>query len=122
MKKNTETSDVYVRLDSANAIEAKKNILEMAESVITMQMISEKVKRLNKTELAGRNASRKQLKMMISEINHMLNHLPKVKIEKSRAKEESTDESKEFSLKKIEKKTLNQELDDIKRRIQSLSK
>ena len=49
MKKNHENSDIYVRLDLANAHDAKKDILEMVESVINMQMVSEKMKRLHKT-------------------------------------------------------------------------
>ena len=126
MKKNHENSDVYVRLDSSSAHDAKRDILEMTESVISLQMISEKLKKLGKEEVAGRNASKKQIKMMVSEINEILTRLPKVKMEKPRAEEIETvnvKEAKEILVpKKIEKKTLNQELEDIKKRIESLKK
>lgn len=131
MKKNHENSDVYVRLDSSSAHDAKKDLLEMTESVINLQMISEKLKKLGKEEVAGRNNSKKQIRMMLSEINQLMTRLPKIKIEKPKVEKVEeikvepvrVKEVKEAQVpKKIEKKTLNQELEDIKKRIESLKK
>ncbi|MBU2523168.1 MAG: hypothetical protein KKE23_02665 [Nanoarchaeota archaeon] len=128
MKKNHENSDVYVRLDSSSAHDAKRDLLEMTESVIHMQMISEKLKKFQKEELSGRDGSRKQLKMMTSEINQIMARMPKVKVEKTRAekvheiKVESAKTKGVLVPKKVERKTLNQELEDIRMKIESLKK
>lgn len=133
MKKNNENSDVYIKLDYSNAHDAKKNLFEITESIIHTQMIFEKLKKLHKEEISERNNSKKQINMMISEINHIIQAMPQVKIEKPKMKKE---ESKKVEAaennenakkdktvkKKIEKKTLNQELEDIRKKIEGLKK
>jgi len=128
MKKHNENFDVYVQLDSSSAHDAKRDILEMTESVINMQLISEKLKKLQKEELAERNISRKQIKTMVSEINQIVAKMPQVVIEKSKIdginvgpmKVREANEPAAYG--KVERKTLNQELEDIKRKIESLKK
>ena len=131
MKKNHENSDVYVRLDSSSTHDAKKNILEMTESVIHMQMISEKLKKFQKEELAGRNGSKRQMKMMISEINQIMTKMPHIKIEKPKVlkvEEANGEIAKTKGMKgspvqkKVGRKSLNQELEDIKAKIKNLKK
>jgi len=124
MKSKNENSDVYVRLDSANAHDAKKQILEMTESVIHLQIISEKMKKLHKEELTGRSFSRKQIKAMISEINQLMTKLPHVKAEKSKSMKEVSIETVKSEVEEVSvrKRTLNQELDDIRHKIEILKK
>ena len=127
VKKNNRDSEVYVKLDSANAYEAKRNLLEATESMIRLQMIAEKLKKFHKEEISGRNDAKKQLKLMISEVNQIIEKMPKVKIgkpavEKIEVHEEMKPMEKNVPKKVIEKKTLNQELADIKRKIEALKK
>jgi len=130
VKKNKEDSEVYVRLDSISASGAKRGLLEAAESMIHLQMISEKLKKFHKEEISGRNNAKKELKLMISEVNQLIESMPKVKmekpvVEKIEIHEEMQDKPKIVRAapkKAIEKKTLNQELADIRKRIESLKK
>lgn len=134
MKKETNDESVYIRLAHSDAVEAKKDFLEMTASVINMQLMAERLKKLGKEETSQRSCSKKQVKAMISEVNGIMEKMPKVKIERHREhkeKEELREEQpiqkvvpakkeKEPEIKKIERKTLNEELLDIKRKIESL--
>jgi len=50
-KKQNNDSDVYVKLDHSDSLDAKRYLLEMTGSAIDLQMISGKIIKLGKKEI-----------------------------------------------------------------------
>jgi hypothetical protein len=141
--KSAKDEDVYVSMDYFDSIESKKEFLEVTASIINMQMIGEKIKSYTKKELADRSTLRRQVKSMISEISRAIEVMPKVDASKfeehhtvKKPKEEEVylmppkeEEKMEVkspkqkalkSTKPAERKSLNDELADIKKKIESI--
>jgi thymidine phosphorylase len=132
-----DVNEVYFKLDSFEAVEAKKDILEAVASVLRMQIDSEKFKKLNQDFSKQRIEIKKEIDQLKHQINGILEILPSMKAiekleevaEKKEIKEEVEEKKKEVKRpeKKIEIKkegqkprTLKDELEDIQRRLESL--
>ena len=138
--KSRKEEDVYVSMDYFDSLESKKEFLEITASIINMQMIGEKIKKYTKEELSSRNALGKQVRSMISDVNKTIEGMPKVDASKfaehvvhhRKPKEEEMfmppkqEEKMEVkfpkkkAVKKIERKSLNDELAEIKKKIDSI--
>ena len=132
-----DVNEVYFKLDSFEAVEAKKDILEAVASVLRMQIDSEKFKKLNQDFSKQRIEIKKEIDQLKHQINGILEILPSMKAiekleevaEKKEIKEEVEEKKKEVKRpeKKIEIKkegqkprTLKDELEDIQKRLESL--
>ena len=132
-----DVNEVYFKLDSFEAVETKKDILEAVASVLRMQIDSEKFKKLNQDFSKQRIEIKKEIDQLKHQINGILEILPSMKAiekleevaEKKEIKEEVEEKKKEVKRpeKKIEIKkegqkprTLKDELEDIQRRLESL--
>ena len=131
VKKQDSDSEVYVKLDYSDSVNAKRNLLEMTGSAISLQMIADKIKKLSREEISERSEEKKQLKMMIVEINKLLESMPKIKIEKPKEQkvevhakkiEKKEVKAKEQNPQKTERKTLNDELQEVRKKIEGLKK
>jgi len=128
MEKNAEfegidSSDVYFRLDSNEAFEAKKEFLEGVASVLRMQIDMEKFKRISEELNIQRIAAKKEIDELKHLVNELLEILPAISIyEKNEEVKEEKHEIKKHEKKVEEKKhrTLKDELDDIQKRLESL--
>jgi len=134
--KNYPESDVYVRIDPSDAIQAKKDLLEVTASLINMQMINEKVKQNGKIEVRQRAEAKAEVKSMSVVLNHLINELPKINVQKLTTHEiESREDSSMFDHRgsapkqeakakqapaKPKKASLNDELLEIKRKLADL--
>ena len=125
-KKQNNDSDVYVKLDHSDSLDAKRYLLEMTGSAIDLQMISGKIIKLGKKEIVERNNAKKQLRMTLSEINKLLATMPKIPVEKTEkprpvkaAKKEKV-QKEENPVEKKEGKTLNDELEEVRKKIANL--
>lgn len=134
-----DVNDVYFKLDSFEAVEAKKEILEAVASVLRMQIDSEKFKKLNQDFSKQRIEIKKEVDQLKHQINEILEILPSMKAiekleevaEKNEIKEEIKVGENKKEVKKFEKKieikkgvqkprTLKDELEDIQKRLESL--
>lgn len=134
--KNYAESDVYVRIDPSDAMQAKKDFLEVTASLINMQMINEKIKQNGKIEVKQRADAKAEIKSMSVVLNHLINELPKIKVQKSAMHEiESREDSSMFNHRvsapkqevkqksapaRPKKASLNDELLEIKRKLAEL--
>jgi|GEM_PF-5257941 len=126
MKKN-ELSDkeIYVRISPSDAVECKKNLLEITASIVNTQLISERFKELRKHEVIQKSSAKRALRIFSSSLNKISAELPKIKIPKPHEKREFIEEKEKLvpkpALAAIKKKTLSQELEEIRSKIKSLS-
>lgn len=133
-KNNYPESDAYVRIDSSDALESKKNLLEVSASIIRMQMLNEKIKKEGKSEVKQRNDAKSEIKSMNVLLGHLMAELPRLKVQKSTIDEleAAQDPTRHSRSPKIEAKqkiviparpkktTLNDELLEIKRKLDAL--
>lgn len=134
-KNNSAESDVYVKIDSLEAAEAKKNLLEVTASIINMQMLSEKIKRESKTGVRQSSEIKGSIKSMNLLLNHLTAELPKLNFQKSTLKEieekipgetfssqksNAGGRSKNLAVTRSKKNSLNEELLEIKRKLADL--
>lgn len=133
IQQNNE-SDVYVKIDFSEALEAKKQFLEMMASLINLQMTIGSVKELGKKEMRYRSNSKRETKSTIALIGKITEELPKVKAQKPEIKQEihpmeslpaimtpsKPAKDKKKKKEKPKRHTLGDELTDIKRKLASL--
>ena len=134
-----DVNEVYFKLDSFEAVETKKDILEAVAAVLRMQIDSEKFKKLNQDFSKQRIEIKKEVDQLKHQINGLQEILPSMKAiekleetaEKREVKEEVKVEEKKKEVKRPEKKieikkegqkprTLKDELEDIQKRLESL--
>jgi len=141
-KKSAAEEGVYVRIGVDDAVESKKELLEITASIINMQMLNEKIKDYGKTEVRQMAGAKSDTRAMQLLVNRMTSDLPKVRAEhvehaahaevkaqvsqtEGKPVKEKMIKSKEKALAlkvpKTRKSALNQELLDIKRRLANLS-
>ena len=134
-RKNYPESDVYVKIDSSDAVQSKKDLLEVTASIINMQMLNEKIKKSGKAEIKQRAEAKAEIKSMNVLLNHLMAELPRLKVQKSEINEiESVQDSsmspqqsrtgsriKTIISAKPKKATLNDELLEIKRKLAGLN-
>lgn len=132
-KQNNE-SDVYVRLDPNDALEAKKESLEITASLIKLQIINNKIKNHGKREITDRNSAKRVVKGMSTIIGKIISEMPKIKTpkihkehhEKPQEMQVIQETPKKIKTKagknKIKQKlTLNEELMAIKQKLEGLN-
>jgi cell division septum initiation protein DivIVA len=134
-----DVNEVYFKLNSSEAIETKKEILEAVATILRMQIDSEKFKKLNQEFNKQRIEVKKEIDQLRHKMNDILEILPSMKIVekleevagKKEGKNEIKIEEKKKENKKTEKdievkkevkkpKTLKDELDDIQKRLEGL--
>lgn len=133
-KNNNAESDVYVRIDSSDALESRKNLLEVSASIIKMQMLNNQIKKEGKAEVKQRNDAKGEIKSMNILLSHLMAELPKVKVQRPVINEielvqdpmrhynktRAEAKLKVVAKTKPKKATLNDELLEIKRKLEGL--
>ncbi len=121
--------DIFVRLDPFDALEAKKELLEVTASLIKQQMLNSKVKEIGKRETRLRNNAKREIKSIGALLGRIITEMPKVKISNIDIRRAESMEPEAIKLKpskiskedKVKHSSLNQELLDIKRKLANLS-
>jgi len=129
-----DASDVYLRLESEEAIESKKEILESVAAVLRMQINSERFRKLDEELKRKRIEAKNNIDEIKPLVNEMLEMLPSMKSIEELNKP-NIQEIKKPDVKKPEKKikkkrvniaeekkpfSLKDELDEIHKRLESL--
>ena len=117
---------VYVRLDSDQAKESKKKLLEAAAGVIKLQLTSENLKKLGQEEISRRKALKNGIRSMSLAVENILKVMPSLKEESSsegyiKVKRKMRENSIKNSEKVSKKASLYKELMDLKNKIEELS-
>lgn len=125
--------DLFIRLEPIDSIESRRNLLESTEHNIKMMLAVERFKELRKRGIRERNKTRTKIKEILRIINNILEKLPqeteikglkrKAKLIKTERELKIPEKKLEQPLIKVEKEEkLQEELEEIKRRLGSLSR
>jgi len=115
-----ESKKVYVRLESSDVIEAKRNTLKSFANIINMLVISKKFRRLGKDALLVAEQGKRTAEETINDINKLQEELPQKEkqVEKHGEKIEVRKEKFGKHISKAERYRM--ELEDIKERLAEL--
>jgi len=123
--KETDESDVFIKLNSEDALQSKKDLLQMTASLINVEMVNEKIKDHGKKEVRYRSLAKRSLKSVNALLNKIITDMPKIeKIPKMGIKEvelqTSAPKIKATPKEKAKRNSLNQELLDIQKKLAQL--
>jgi hypothetical protein len=72
-----EDGDVFIKIDPEYSLEAKKDLLEITEATIEMQIAAENFKQKRREEEARRHDAKRASKELQNALHSMLSELPK---------------------------------------------
>jgi len=99
---DVESNDVFIKFEPIEAIEGKKELLEMTANSIASLIISERYKALREKEIKTRTVMKRNLNEIQNLISSLIEILPKGRKEKMPAEEKEMEEFEEAK-EKLEK-------------------
>ncbi|MFC1685899.1 hypothetical protein ACFLZZ_02645 [Nanoarchaeota archaeon] len=130
VKPKDKGDDLYVKMDPADAIEAKKDFLEVTASLIKLQMLGGKLKDMGKSEVKDTGKIKRELKSINILLGKVMEDMPKVKLPREHIEHPKKElpqieayqpGTKTKKAQPNKKTTLNQELLAIKQKLAKFS-
>jgi len=113
----------YVQINYQEALNARKDILSSQINIISLAKKISSWKKLRKAELGKKITLKKAIKHSTAQVNLLMRELPDVDGEKFRAENTGENYSKTETLgEKSRKKSIEQELEDIKQKLARLNR
>jgi hypothetical protein len=131
---DVEERDIFIKMSPADSLETKRDLLEINEAVIEMQITAEKFKQQRKEEMVRRNEAKKLVREMVMAATRMVTEMPKEiqvrirkekpvqvqEIQKPAPKKEIIIQQKREEIKPTKMSDLQKELENIKSKLSGL--